>query len=95
MPKCKICGRPVTTVPVYHPGCLKEWIYTLRDEDRKRLAREVKESFIRKHKESEIDKAIAHFQYGIDHDIFSYPVTTYAKLAVKALQAYKEEAKKE
>ena len=24
MPKCKICGRPVTTVPVYHPECLKD-----------------------------------------------------------------------
>lgn len=29
--------------------------------------------------------AIEHFKYGISHDIFSEPVTSYAKLAVEAL----------
>lgn len=33
-----------------------------------------------------IQDAINHFQYGIDHDIFSEPVTTYAKLAIEALK---------
>ena len=33
-----------------------------------------------------IEDAITHFKYGISHDIFSEPVTTYAKLAVKALE---------
>jgi len=30
-------------------------------------------------------KAIAHFKYGISHDIYSEPVLSYAKLAVEAL----------
>lgn len=33
-----------------------------------------------------IQDAINHFEYGIKHDIFQEPVTTYAKLAVKALK---------
>lgn len=33
-----------------------------------------------------IKKAIEHYEYGISHDIFSEPVTTYAKLAVEALE---------
>lgn len=33
-----------------------------------------------------IEDAINHFQYGISHDIFQEPVTTYAKLAIKALK---------
>ena len=33
-----------------------------------------------------IDDAIAHFKYGISHDIFSEPVTTYAKMAIEALE---------
>ena len=33
-----------------------------------------------------IQDAINHFKYGISHDIFQEPVTTYAKLAVKALE---------
>ena len=33
-----------------------------------------------------IRDAINHFQYGISHDIFSEPVTSYAKLAIKALK---------
>ena len=33
-----------------------------------------------------IEKAIEHFKYGISHDIFKEPVTSYAKLAVKALE---------
>lgn len=32
-----------------------------------------------------IEDAIAHFKYGISHDIFSEPVTTYAEMAVEAL----------
>ena len=34
----------------------------------------------------DIVKAIAHFRYGIKCDIFSEPVTTYAKTAVAALE---------
>lgn len=37
-------------------------------------------------KDISIQDAINHFQYGISHDIFQEPVTTYAKLAVKALE---------
>lgn len=33
-----------------------------------------------------IKDAIAHYQYGISHDIFSEPVTSYAKMAVRALE---------
>ena len=33
-----------------------------------------------------IEGAIAHFKYGITHDIFSEPVTSYAKMAVEALE---------
>jgi hypothetical protein len=33
-----------------------------------------------------IEDAINHFKYGISHDIFSEPVTSYAKLAVEALE---------
>ena len=36
-------------------------------------------------REKLIDEAIAHFDYGVTHDIFSEPVTTYAKLARVAL----------
>ena len=43
-------------------------------------------------REQEIRKAIEHFKYGVTHDIFSEPVTTYAMLAVEALEkmAYAE-----
>lgn len=30
--------------------------------------------------------AIEHFKYGISHDIFKEPVTSYAKMAVEALE---------
>ena len=33
-----------------------------------------------------IQESINHFKYGISHDIFSEPVTTYAKMAVAALE---------
>lgn len=33
-----------------------------------------------------IQEAINHFKYGISHDIFSEPVTTYAEMAVEALE---------
>lgn len=33
-----------------------------------------------------IESAISHFKYGISHDIFSEPVTSYAKMAVAALE---------
>ena len=32
------------------------------------------------------EEAIAHFKYGISHDIFSEPVKSYAKMAIEALQ---------
>ena len=37
-------------------------------------------------KDISIQDAISHFKYGISHDIFSEPVTTYAKMAVEALE---------
>ena len=33
-----------------------------------------------------VEQAISHFWYGVSHDIFSEPVTTYAKLAIEALK---------
>ena len=33
-----------------------------------------------------LEDAIRHFKYGINHDIYSEPVTTYVKMAVKALE---------
>lgn len=33
-----------------------------------------------------IQDAINHFKYGISHDIFSEPVTTYAEMAIEALE---------
>ena len=33
-----------------------------------------------------VQEAINHYEYGITHDIFSEPVTTYAKMAVEALR---------
>ena len=38
----------------------------------------------------EIDMAIEHYRYGINHDIFAEPVTTYARLAIAALQEKQE-----
>lgn len=37
-----------------------------------------------------ISAAISHFEYGISHDIFTEPVTSYARAAVSALRAQKE-----
>ena len=37
-----------------------------------------------------VKQAISHFEYGVSHDIFSEPVTTYAKLAIEALEKEKE-----
>ena len=34
----------------------------------------------------DIKKAIEHYNYGISHDFFSEPVTSYARLAVEALE---------
>lgn len=42
---------------------------------------------------TDIDKAIDHYQYGISHDIFSEPVTTYAILAITALREKQEREK--
>jgi hypothetical protein len=42
---------------------------------------------------NETEKAIEHFHYGITHDIFSEPVTTYARLAVDALREQAERSK--
>ena len=33
-----------------------------------------------------LQQAIEHYKYGISHDIFSEPVTSYAKIAVDALE---------
>ncbi|MFA5720589.1 MAG: hypothetical protein WC939_06000 [Acholeplasmataceae bacterium] len=33
-----------------------------------------------------IKEAIHHFEYGISYDVFSEPVTSYAKLAIEALK---------
>ena len=37
-------------------------------------------------REKLVKQAISHFWYGVSHDIFSEPVTTYAKLAIDALE---------
>ena len=37
-------------------------------------------------REKLVRQAISHFSYGVSHDIFSEPVTTYAKLAIEALE---------
>ena len=37
-------------------------------------------------KNTSIQDAINYFKYGINNDIFSEPVITYAKLAIKALE---------
>lgn len=37
-------------------------------------------------REKLVQQAISHFWYGVSHDIFSEPVTTYAKLAIEALK---------
>ncbi len=34
----------------------------------------------------DIKKAIEYYNYGISHDIFSEPVTSYARVAVDALE---------
>jgi Lar family restriction alleviation protein len=47
----------------------------------------------RRYNMNEIEKAIEHFHYGITHDIFSEPVTTYARLAVDALREKTEREK--
>ena len=41
-----------------------------------------------------IDDAIAYYKHGIDCDIFSEPVTSYARMAVEALERMKEIEKK-
>lgn len=33
-----------------------------------------------------IEDAIKHFKYGLSHDVYSEPVKSYVKLAVKALE---------
>lgn len=38
-----------------------------------------------------IQDAINHFKYGISHDIFKEPVTTYAKMAIEALEKQLED----
>ena len=38
-----------------------------------------------------IQDAINHFKYGISHDIFEEPVTTYAEMAIEALKKMKLE----
>lgn len=40
-----------------------------------------------------IEDAISHFKYGISHDIYSEPVRSYAKLAIKALENQLKEEK--
>ena len=37
-------------------------------------------------KEVAVQDAVSHYKYGISHDIFSEPVTTYAKMSVEALE---------
>lgn len=41
-------------------------------------------------REKLVKQAISHFWYGVSHDIFSEPVTTYAKLAIEALEKEKD-----
>jgi hypothetical protein len=53
-------------------------------------ARSVQMKQKRRHSMNEIERAVEHYRYGITHDIFSEPVTTYAKLAVEALRKQAE-----
>ena len=41
-------------------------------------------------REKLVKQAISHFWCGVSHDIFSEPVTTYAKLAIEALEKEKD-----
>lgn len=58
------------------------------DEVRCNFYPAIKEAAI---KRGYIQEAIDHFNYGITHDMFSEPVTSYAKLAVEALKKQLEE----
>lgn len=81
--KCKDC-----------PSCSKGWMHYKNQY----VCIGVKEPFVIEDIEHEcteypekrdrisIEDAIAHFKYGITHDIFSEPVTSYAKMAVEALE---------
>lgn len=42
--------------------------------------------YLDKRNAATVQDAIVHFKYGITHDIFKEPVTSYAKLAVEALE---------
>lgn len=42
--------------------------------------------------EINIESAIAHFKYGISHDMFKSPVTEYAQMAVEALENNKKDS---
>lgn len=42
---------------------------------------------------TDIGKAIEHFRYGIDCDIFREPVRTHARLAIAALREQAEREK--
>ena len=44
-------------------------------------------------REETMRKAIEHFKYGVSHDIFNEPVTSYARLAIEALEALQERPK--
>lgn len=43
----------------------------------------------KRNKNVSIQDAIGYFKYGISHDIFSEPVTSYAKMAIEALEKHK------
>ena len=43
----------------------------------------------KRNKNVSVQDAIEHFKYGISHDIFSEPVTSYAKMAIEALEKQK------
>ena len=46
--------------------------------------------YVDKRNATTIEDAIAHYKYGITHDIFSEPVASYAKMAITALEYWKE-----
>ena len=45
------------------------------------------------YKKKVIEEAITHFRHGITHDLFTEPVTTYARLAIEALETQMDTAK--
>ena len=74
MPTCNICkyaGRPTYKSPCSECKEFSQYEY---EDNRANADAQL------------VEQAISHFSYGVSHDIFNEPVTTYAKLAIEALE---------